>query len=104
MGHADYFKPGDWNARCSMCGKKFKASELVKNWQGQWRCKTCNEPRHPQDFVRATKDTQTVDFVQDPPDIHIQVCTFNGLSAFPDYAQPDCSIPDNTLIDPTMSI
>ena len=62
----DYFKPGDWNALCSMCGAKRKASQLVKNWQGQWRCPEHNEPRQPQDFVRSVPDNQSVPWSQAP--------------------------------------
>jgi len=63
-GQADYLALGDWNARCSMCGAKFKASQLVRNWQGMMRCKRCNEPRHPQDFVRGIPDIQTPPWTQ----------------------------------------
>jgi hypothetical protein len=64
MGRADYFEPGDWNAVCSMCGKKRKASQLVKNWQGMYRCPEHNEPRHPQDFVRGEVEHQSPPWTQ----------------------------------------
>lgn len=63
-GRADYLDLGSWNARCSMCNFKRKAGELVKNWQGQWRCPVHNESRQPQDFVRAVPDVQTPPWVQ----------------------------------------
>ena len=66
-GRADYLLLGDWNAVCEMCGRKRKASMLVKNWQGGWRCPEHNEPRQPQDFVRATPDTQTPPWAQPMP-------------------------------------
>ena len=59
-----YFAPGDWNINCSMCGRVIKASQAEKNWQGQWRCRRCNEPRHPQDFVRGVPDQPAAPFVQ----------------------------------------
>ena len=62
----DFYAPGDWNVACSMCGRKRKASELVKNWQGMYRCPEHNDSRHPQDFVRAVPDVQTVPFAQIP--------------------------------------
>jgi hypothetical protein len=65
-GPKDYYEPGDWNARCSLCGGKFKGSELIKHWQGAWRCSECWEPRHPQDYVRAIPDKQTPPFTQPP--------------------------------------
>ena len=95
MGRADYLKLGDWNAVCSMCGRKRKASELVKNWQGQYRCPEHSEPRHPQEFVRAVPDVQTPPWVQPPADVYIGVCTLNGQLALPDVALPDCALPDN---------
>lgn len=104
MSGRDYYARGDWNAVCSLCGGVFKASELIKHWQGMWRCKKCWEPRHPQDFVRAPHDVQTVPFVQPQLDIDIEVCTLNGVSAIPDLAQPDCSIPDNPTFDLSVSI
>ena len=66
MGQADYLELGTWNASCSMCGHKFKANQLTKNWQGQYRCSRCQESRHPQDFVRAVPDVQTPPWTQPP--------------------------------------
>ena len=71
MGQADYLALGDWNATCSLCGAKRKASTLVKNWQGYWRCPEHNEPRQPQDFVRGVVDVQTVPWSQAPTDTFI---------------------------------
>ena len=72
-GRADYYKAGDYNAACSMCGAKRKASQLVLNWQGQYRCPEHNETRHPQDFVRAVPDVQSVPWSQNPVDIFIDI-------------------------------
>lgn len=96
-GRADYWAPGDWNASCSMCGRKRKASQMVKNWQGLYRCPEHNEPRHPQDFVRNMPDIQSVPWSQPETDIDLQVCTVNGISAIPDYALPGCMIPGNPV-------
>jgi hypothetical protein len=63
-GPKDYLDLGNWNAICSMCGAKFKASELMQHWQGMWRCSKCWEPRHPQDFVRGVPDNMTPPWVQ----------------------------------------
>jgi hypothetical protein len=99
-GRADYFEEGDWNAACSMCGMKRKASQLVKNWQGQWRCPEHNEPRQPQDFVRGVQDIQAVPWAQEQTDIDLQVCTFNGSSSVPNYAVPNCMTPNRSTILP----
>ena len=72
-GRADFLDLGDWNAVCSMCGRKRKASQMVKNWQGMYRCPEHNEARHPQDFVRAVPDVQTPPWVQPPADAYTNV-------------------------------
>lgn len=98
-GRADYYLEGDFNAACSMCGRKRKASMMVKNWQGFWRCPEHNEPRHPQDFVRGVQDIVTVPWAQPQEDGAIWVCTYNGISAIPDLATPNCSIPNRAVWD-----
>lgn len=100
MSGADYLRLGDWNAACSMCGRKRKASQLVRNWQGMYRCKEHNEQRHPQDFVRGIKENMSPPFVQPQTDTYVYVCTLNTCSAIPGYAGPGCSIPGKTQIDP----
>jgi hypothetical protein len=105
-GRADYLGLGDWNAVCSMCGRKRKASTLVKNWQGMWRCPEHNEERHPQDFVRGVPDIQTPAWTQPmPADTFVAVCGPNDQSAIPDQAVPGCVTPDylapgNTIFIP----
>lgn len=98
-GRADFLEIGDWNAACSICGRKRKASTLVQNWQGQWRCPEHNEPRQPQDFVRGTPDIQTPAFVQQEIDIDNQICTYNGISAIPGFATPGCMLPGRAVWD-----
>lgn len=95
----NHYVKGDWNAVCSMCGRKRKASQMVRNWQGLWRCPEHNEERHPQDFVRGVPDNPSVPWAQPPIDIDILVCTFNGRSAYPGMATPGCSIPGNPAAD-----
>lgn len=93
MGRADYYAEGDFNATCSMCGRKRKASTLVKNWQGQYRCPEHNEPRHPQDFVRAVPDVQTPPWTQPQSDAFAAVCFPNDQTAIPRRAIPNCVRP-----------
>lgn len=47
----DQFVLGDHNAICYECGRKKKASTLVKHWKGYYVCREHWEPRHPQDFA-----------------------------------------------------
>lgn len=83
-GQADHLLLGDWNAACSMCGRKRKASQLVKNWQGQYRCPEHNEPRQPQDFARGIKENMGVPWAQDE---QIFFVTFN--LTFPAVINPN---------------
>lgn len=66
-GNHDYLALGDWNAVCYECGRKRKASELLRHWQGYYVCADHWEPRQPQDFVRGTQDIQTPPWVQPMP-------------------------------------
>jgi hypothetical protein len=52
----NYYKPGDWNATCDRCGFKFKASELIEDWQGLRVCREDFETRHPMDFLKVYPD------------------------------------------------
>ena len=64
-----YYKHGDWNAECDICGFKFKASQLRKTWDELYVCQADYEVRHPQDFVRGVKDDPSVPWerpFQDP--------------------------------------
>jgi hypothetical protein len=101
-GRADYWSPGDWNALCSMCGRKRKASSMVKNWQGLYRCPEHNEPRQPQDFARGIKDVITPPWIQPPPtpggtDLFTKICNVDGQSAVPGLSIPGCMLPGNNV-------
>jgi hypothetical protein len=86
---------GDHNAACFECGRKRKASELLRHWQGYLVCEEHWEPRHPQDFVRGVPDTQAPAWTQPPgEDSLVAVCTLEGRSAVIDLAIVDCSIID----------
>lgn len=93
MGKADYYSEGDWNAVCFECGRKFKASEMRKHWQGYYTCQRCWKPRHPQDFVRAVPDEQAPPWTQPPPaDEFTAVCDQEGISCWADLAVAECSL------------
>jgi len=92
-GPADYLVLGDWNTICFVCGKKFKASEMRKHWKGYWVCSRDWEPRHPQDFVRATADVVTPPWVQPEPADNILVqCTLQGQMSVGGYAVAGCMV------------
>lgn len=50
MGGKNYFKNGDWNALCDICGQRFKASEIRLQWDNARVCWKCWSPRHPQEL------------------------------------------------------
>lgn len=60
MGHADYFKPGDWNVIDDATGRKYKRSECETQWNGLLVRKESWEARHPQDRIRSIPDHQAV--------------------------------------------
>lgn len=54
-----YYKPGDWNCQCDVCGRRFRASEMKQRWDGVMVCSDDFETRHPQDMIRPrTENTQ----------------------------------------------
>ena len=70
----NYWKSGDWNARCDSCGFKFKASELKDRWDNMKVCNECWEPYHPQLLLRVPVDTVAPKWVRpDPEEIYISV-------------------------------
>jgi len=60
MAKETYYKKGDWNAICDVCGFKFKASQLRKRWDNMRVCSDDWEERQPQDLLRARPDDQSV--------------------------------------------
>ena len=75
MGSADYLKFGSWNVICDRCGVKRKHDQVRKEWTGLIVCsEKCWEPRHPQNFVRAVRDDQSVPFTRpEATDIFVSV-------------------------------
>lgn len=51
-----YWESGQWNAICDSCGRKFKAKDLMKRWDGLMVCVDDWETRHPQELIRPIKD------------------------------------------------
>lgn len=90
MSDANWYDEGAWNIRCSMCGRKRKSGEVVRNWQGQYRCPEHNEPRHPQDFVKAGPPPSVPAFVQAPEPDEIVICTPNGTTSIAGFAVAGC--------------
>lgn len=99
QSEADVLNLGDWNAICFRCGSKFKASIMIKNWQGFYTCRRCFEPRQPQDFATGIKEVTTPPWTQPPPKDKFTVfCTIQGSSAMPGQSTPGCMTPGRSLV------
>ena len=61
------YKPGDYLAVCDRCGIHYHGSELRMEWTGLFVCGGCFNVRHPQDYVKALPEYQTVPIAR--PDI-----------------------------------
>lgn len=72
VGKSDRLVVGDWNALCFECGRKFKASQMIRHWQGYYVCQQHWEPRQSQDFVRSVPDVITPPWVQPVSDTFIR--------------------------------
>ena len=53
------WKPGESWLECQRCGLDHYASDARREWTGLIVCKSCWEPRHPQDFVRSKRERIT---------------------------------------------
>lgn len=53
-------RPGDFRVICDASGFKCWASDTAMQWDGKRVLKRFLEQRHPQDFLRAVPDDQTV--------------------------------------------
>ena len=74
--------PGGYNCVCDVCGLKYKASDLLKRWDGLMVCKYDWEPRHPQEFIKVVPDHTKLSFIRSDSD---------GIDVAPTY---DCSVID----------
>lgn len=66
IGRANFLKKGDHNVICDRTGFKLKASDCKLEWNGLFVRAESWESRHPQDFLRAFPDDQTVPIARPP--------------------------------------
>jgi len=64
MNNKNKYRHGDHNVICDYSGFKVKASECRMTWDGFFVRKDLWEPRHPQDFLKARGDKQSVDIAR----------------------------------------
>ena len=85
MKNKEYYKKGDWNAVCDVCGFRFKASQLRRRWDGLMTCKDDWEIRQPQDLLRSKQDHQAVPWTRpEPTDTYIQYSRTASYALNPD--------------------
>lgn len=71
MSSTNRFVLDDHNAVCFECGRKKKASTLMRNWKGYYVCPEHWEPRHPQDYVGPVPQPEIPAYVQSSQDTFI---------------------------------
>ena len=59
-----HYKSGDYNAVCDICGGKFKASSMLKTWDGLYVCRQDWYPRQPLDFPVKLKEDPTPEWTR----------------------------------------
>lgn len=55
---------GKWNVICDRCFRKLKNTDVRKEWTGFMVCERCWEARHPQDLIKAIKESGPRPFVR----------------------------------------
>lgn len=95
-GSRTYYKPGQWNVNCDVCGFKFKSDEIKKRWDGLMVCPADYEADHPQKYLRVHEDKISVPYVRKmSDDTFIAVCTAWTQLAYADVGTADCAQADN---------
>lgn len=91
----NWYKRGSANGICDVCGEKYKLDQLKKRWDGLWVCPFDFENRHPQDFLRAKKESFKLPITKPrPQDVFVGAgeCTILGRTAWSLAAVAGCSI------------
>jgi hypothetical protein len=93
------YEPDNWWGVCDRCGLTYRIKELVKEWNGAVVCRRmCYEPRHPQDFVKAVKDSDKPDGLIRPFQTHEEASyTYDANATGADYAQVPAETYTNSL-------
>ena len=101
----DYLRLGDYHALCDRCKKKYYASELRDDGQypGLKVCKSCYDPKHPQEFLKGQKEDISVPWSRPDPEYDTNVTTVDGETlstlgcatpnSIPGIAIPGCAVP-----------
>ncbi len=90
----NHLELGNWNALCDSCGRKFKALDLQRRWDGLMVCKEDYEIRHPSDFLRVQTEKIAVDFVRPYPEEDVFItyfCSIRETNGKADIGTADCA-------------
>lgn len=99
-----WWKSGEWNAICDVCGQKFKNTELKARWDGLMTCSKDWEVRHPQDLIRAipaerapnwTRPEGADQYITVTYNSSLDICTVAGRLGQADYGTANCAIVGN---------
>lgn len=92
-----------WNgpkAVCDQCMEETTLWKLIKRFDGALVCRSCWEPRHPQERPRKPFRIKTYRNPRRDPnqglDSELRAgleCTIIGMTSIPGHAVPGCSIP-----------
>lgn len=63
----NYYKHGEWNCICDVCGFEYKSTELRKDWRGLMVCDRDFETRHPSDLIKAPRGESTIPWSRPEP-------------------------------------
>lgn len=87
MGRADFYKKGQWDVICDICGMKYHSGDLKQRWDGLMCCRQDWNIRQPQDFVRGIPDPQAVPWSRPdtPPSFVFNPVTFAITDFYGEY-------------------
>lgn len=89
-----WWRSGDYNAICDVCGFKYKASQLQQRWDGLMVCPEDWEIRHPQEMIRPIPDQNKLPWTR--PDIPVADVTYvSGSATY--YLLPSVPVPGETI-------
>lgn len=69
-----WWKSGQFNVLCDVCGFKFKSIDLRQRWDGLMVCQNDWETRHPQELIRPIQDQNKLPWTRpEPPNQYVSV-------------------------------
>lgn len=89
-----YYKSGSWNVICQVCGRKYKAEQIKKRWDGLLVCEEDYEERNILDFLRTQPERQDVPYQSnEPADVfRPETCSVEGRQGVAGKGTAGCMI------------